>query len=188
MKIRIATQEDAARLLEIYAPYVEQTAISFEYVPPTLEEFRQRIHNTLQNYPYLVAEEEGRIIGYAYASVFHGREAYKHSVETSIYLAMEERGKGTGAILYQALEEQLEKQNVYNLYACITYTDREDEYLTDASVRFHEKNGYTIVGKHQLSGYKFERWYSVLWMEKMIGERVAHPNPFIPFADLIDSI
>jgi len=182
MQIRVATADDAEQLLAIYSPYVEQTAISFEYVPPTIEEFRERINNTLENYPYLVAEENGRILGYTYAGVFHGREAYKHSVETSLYVAMDERGRGLGAVLYSQLEEWLKRQKVYNMYACITYTDREDEYVTDASIRFHEKNGYVLVGKHQLSGYKFDRWYGVLWMEKMIGVRPEHPDPFIPFS------
>lgn len=184
MEIRVATEEDASSLLEIYKPYVENTAITFEYVSPSEEEFRSRIRNTLRNYPYLVAEENGRILGYAYASVFHGREAYQHSVETSIYVAMEERGRGIGAVLYGVLEEWLKMQRVYNLYACITYADREDTYVTDGSIRFHEKCGYTIVGRHQLSGYKFDRWYGVLWMEKMIGERPRIAETFIPFCEI----
>lgn len=185
MEIRYATTADAEELLSIYAPYVENTAISFEYTPPSVEEFRSRIEKTLENYPYLVAVEDGKILGYAYASVFHGREAYRHSVETSLYVAASAHRKKLGTKLYAALEEILRRQNVINVYACITETeDPKDPYLNDRSIRFHEAVGYRLVGRHALSGYKFNRWYSVIWMEKLIAERPMYPEPFVPFATL----
>lgn len=185
LTIRSATPGDATQIQRIYAPYVRDTAITFEYAIPSVEEMEERIRKTLQEYPYLVAEWDGRIVGYAYASIFHGREAYKHTVETSIYLDMDYRGKGIGVALYEALEEILLKQNVYVMYACITNSEDEtDLHVTDKSVRFHEHLGYKQIGKHTNSGYKFDAWYSIVWMEKEIAPRPAHPDPFIPLAEL----
>lgn len=184
MKIRVATAEDAKSIQSIYAPYVEKTAVTFEYDVPSVDEFRQRIANTLKEYPYLVAVEQEEVIGYAYASPFHSRAAYKHSAEVSIYLHERWRKKGIGKQLYQELERRLLRQNVFVLYACITTTERrDDEHLTDASIRFHKKMGYTTVGKHTLCGYKFDQWYSVIWMEKQIANRVDKPDAFLPFSE-----
>ncbi len=185
MKIRVATAEDANSIQRIYAPYVEKTAITFEYDVPCVDELQRRIINTLKEYPYLVAVEQERIIGYAYASSFHSRAAYKHSAEVSIYLNEKWHKKGVGKHLYQELENWLIKQNVFVLYACITTTERkDDENITDASICFHRKMGYTLVGKHNLCGYKFNKWYSVIWMEKLIADRADRPNAFVPFSEL----
>lgn len=185
MIIRKASLNDAEELLKIYAPYVTDTAVSFEYVPPASDEFRSRMEATLLTHPYLVAEEDGEILGYVYASTFHSREAYLHSAETSIYVRSDARGKGIGKALYSALEEALLRQNVYVLYACITVTDREnDAHLTDASVRFHEREGYVLCGKHTDCGWKFGKWYSVIWMEKRLRENPAMPEAFLPFTEL----
>ena len=187
MKIRTATPDDAQALLAIYAPYVLTTAISFEYAAPSVEDFRKRITKILTEYPYLVAEEDGAIVGYAYAVVFHGREAYRHSVETSIYVDSAHHGKGIGKALYAELEKILLKQNVYTLCAAIASPNgRIDEHLTDSSERFHEKLGFTLVGKHVDIGYKFGKWYTIIWMEKYIGEKLQNPPPFIPFPNIKD--
>ena len=170
--IRSATEKDAGRLLEIYAYYVENTAISFEYETPGLEEFKTRIVNTLQKYPYLVIEEDGVIKGYAYAGVFKGRAAYDHCCEMSIYLDHDSKGKGYGRALYEKLEEALRERGIINLYACIGDPEVEDEYLTKNSERFHKHMGYTKVGEFHKCGYKFGRWYNMIWMEKMLGEHV----------------
>lgn len=175
--IRTAQVADAERLLEIYAPYVEHTAISFEYEVPTVEEFRGRIKRTLEKYPYLVAEQEGRILGYAYVGAFVGRAAYDWSVETSIYVDRTLRRHGVGGRLYSALEEILKEMNILNLNACIGYPKVEDEYLTKNSVEFHRHMGYRWVGEFQGSGYKFGRWYNMVWMEKLIGEHSDCPAP-----------
>lgn len=183
MEIRLATPKDAEALLQIYGFYVENTAISFEYTAPTVAEFQARIEKTLTEYPYLVAVEEGRIIGYAYAGPFRSRAAYKHWSEVSIYIDRDCRGKGTGTALYAALEALLVKQNIYTLCAVITSTDRqEDAHLTDASIRFHTRMGYRLIGKHTDCGYKFHKWYSVCLMEKPIREKELSPDPFIPFS------
>lgn len=185
MTIRQATEADAEALVAIYAPYITDTAITFENDIPSTEEFRGRIRAIAKEYPYPVIEEDGAILGYAYASCFHAREAYRHSVETSIYLRQDMRGRGLGCVLYEALEKALYRQNVYTLYACITRADDEhDPYVTNASIRFHERNGYKLIGSHDLSGYKFDRWYSIVWMEKVMRERAGHPDPFIPYEKL----
>lgn len=183
--IRMATPDDAPVLQAIYAPYVENTAITFEYTAPTVEEFRGRIERTLREYPYLVAEMDGRIVGYTYAGAFHSRDAYRHSVETSLYVAGDAQGRGIGPMLYGALEKELLKQNVYILYACVTCTDRADDtHLTDRSIRFHKRMGYRVTGTHDLCGYKFNKWYSIIWLEKLIAPRPKHPENFIPLAIL----
>jgi phosphinothricin acetyltransferase len=169
MTIRTATTTDAARLLEIYSYYVEETAISFEYETPTPEEFRGRIAHTLEKYPYLVLEDEGEIQGYAYAGVFKGRAAYDHCCEMTIYLDRNAKGKGYGKALYEALENALKQMGIINLYACIGDPIVEDEYLTKNSEHFHAHMGYAKVGEFHKCGYKFGRWYNMIWMEKILG-------------------
>lgn len=182
--IRVATIEDAKALLEIYAPYVSNTAISLELVAPSLEEFERRIVHILSKYPYLVAEREGEIIGYAYAGEFHPRAAFSRAVETSIYIKREMRCSGVGRALYEALERALALQNVLNLNACIAYPEIEDEYLTRNSVQFHEHLGYRMVGEFHKCGYKFNRWYDIVWMEKYLGEHSEHPEEVKTFAQI----
>ena len=128
MVIRAATREDAGSLLKIYSYYVENTAISFEYVAPSLDEFSKRISSTLEKYPYIVLEDDGLIRGYAYAGAFHSRAAYAHCCEVTIYLDHDSKGNGYGKALYEALEKALKKMGIINLYACIADPEVEDEY------------------------------------------------------------
>ena len=184
LRIRTASVSDAKDLLAIYGPYVEKTAISFEYEVPGEAEFAERIRNIMVRFPYLVAEDETGSIGYAYCGIFHAREAYNHSVETSIYVDRSKKGRGIGRRLYQVLEQCLMRQHVINLYACIAHTDLEDETLTKDSMHFHAHMGYELKGRFDRCGYKFGRWYNMIYMEKMLGEHGAHPEPFIPFNEL----
>ncbi len=170
MTIRYAKPEDAGSLLEIYAWYVEHTAITFEYDVPSEAEFRNRITETLKRYPWLVLEEEGKILGYAYAGVFKARAAYSRSCEMTIYLDRSAAGRGFGRKLYEALEKELKDRGFLNLYACVGVPITEDEYLTANSEQFHAHLGYVTVGRFHQCGYKFNRWYDMIWMEKMIGE------------------
>lgn len=170
MKIRSAAPEDAERLLEIYEYYVEHTAITFECEGPSAEEFRSRIENTLKKYPYLVLEEDSVIQGYAYAGPFKTRAAYDRSCELSIYLDKNLQKRGYGRLLYESLEAELKKMGILNLYACIADPVEEDEYLTRNSEQFHQHLGYSKVGVFHKCGYKFNRWYNSIFMEKMIGE------------------
>ena len=186
--IRVAKIEDAEELLAIYAPYVKNTAISFEYDVPSLEEFQGRMKNILQKYPYLVAERDGEIVGYTYASVFKQRAAYDWDVETTIYVKQDDRKTGIGRQLYAALEEALSRQNILNLNACIGYPETEDAYLTKNSVQFHEHLGFRMVGEFRKCGYKFNRWYNMVWMEKHIGDHVDNPYPVKTFDEIKENL
>ena len=168
--IRTATVEDAEALLNIYAYYVTDTVISFEYDVPTVEEFRRRIEKTTQKYPYFVIEKEGKLLGYAYAGPFVGRAAYQWCAELTIYLQKDAKRCGYGRMLYEALEKELKMRGYLNLYACIADPIVEDEYLTKNSEKFHAHMGYKTIGEFHQCGYKFGRWYNMIWMEKMIGE------------------
>ena len=169
--IRSATTADAPRLLEIYSWYVENTAVSFEYTTPSLEEFEGRIAKTLERFPYLVLEDEGVIRGYAYAGLFRTRAAYARCCELSIYLDRNARRRGYGRRLYEEIENRLGEAGFLNLYACITDPIEEDEYLTRDSEVFHRRLGFEKVGTFHQCGWKFGRWYNMIWMEKLIGER-----------------
>ena len=168
--IRSAVIEDAEAILAIYSYYIKNTAITMEYVVPTVEQFESRIRKTLENYPYLVAVQDGKILGYAYAGRFHERAAFYRSAEVSIYLDKAVHKNGLGRKLYEELEKQLKELGMLNIYASIAYTDKEDEYLTNNSTYFHEHMGYKQVARFNLCAYKFNRWYDLIWMEKFLGE------------------
>ena len=170
MLIRSATADDAARLLEIYAYYVENTAVSFECAVPSPDEFRARIAKTLAKYPYLVLEEDGVIRGYAYAGPFKEREAYRFSCELSVYVDRAAHGLGFGRRLYEAMEAALKDMGIRNLYAVIASPLTEDEYLTRNSEQFHQHMGYRKVGEFHQCSRKFDRWYNMICMEKIIGD------------------
>lgn len=175
--IRMANPADAQALLNIYAPYVINTAITFEYDVPSVEEFASRIAHSLEKYPYLIAEEGGNILGYAYASPFHDRPAYDWAVETSIYVDQNIKHRGIGHKLHDALESTLREQGILNMNACIAYPPEEDEHLDKNSVEFHAHMGYRLVGEFYKCGYKFNRWYNMVWMEKLIGEHLSDQKP-----------
>lgn len=160
MIIRDAKAEDMGQVAAIYAHYVENTAISFEYEAPTEKEMERR-RISFRPYPYIVAEEGGRILGYAYAHPFSSRAAYGRSVEVTIYLDRREEGKGIGRLLYQRLEAKLRGIGIHNLYAIVMYPG-------EGSVEFHERMGYRIVGTLTNCGEKFGRLLSVVYMEKRI--------------------
>lgn len=168
--IRPVKKDDAESISGIYKYYVESTAVSFEEEAPDADEIKRRISHTTSKYPYFVAEKDGEVIGYAYASPFKTRSAYRFSVETSIYVRKDLKEKGTGRLLYEYLEKALSEQGIKNSNACIAYTSVEDEYLTNGSMSFHEALGYKLVGTFHKCAYKFGRWYDMIWMEKMIGE------------------
>lgn len=184
IRLRTAVPEDAQALLEIYAPYVRDTAITFEYEVPSVQEFQHRIETTLEKYPYIVAEQNGEILGYAYAGAFKERAAYDWAVEVTIYVRQDNHKNGLGKHLYQALEEICKAQHITNLNACIGYPETDDCYLTKNSAQFHAHLGYRMVGIFHQCGYKFGRWYHMVWMEKIIGEHHAVQEPVIPFSQL----
>lgn len=181
ISVRTADLGDVPRLLEIYAPYVLETAVTFEYEVPSAKIFQGRLTRTLEKYPYLVAIENDRIEGYAYLSAFHPRPAYGWCAETSIYLDMQARGRGIGRKLYEELEQTARAQGILNLNACIAFTDHEDIYLGGESKAFHERMGYRQCGHFHQCGYKFGVWYDMIWMEKMLGPHKAAPRAVQPF-------
>ncbi len=162
--------QDMQRLLEIYSYYVENTAISFEYETPGLEEFTERMKNITKKYPYIVVIRDEKIIGYAYGQAFNPRTAYDHCAELTIYLDNDIKKQGVGKALYLEIEKRLKDMGIINLYSCIGYPNEEDEYLTKNSAEFHEHMGFKLCGTFKNSGYKFGRWYSMVWMEKIIGK------------------
>ena len=161
IEIRNAQVEDAANLVAIYAPYVEKTAITFETQVPTVEDFENRIKKTTKKFPYLVAIEEGQIVGYAYASTYYARAAYDWTVELSVYVQKEARGKGVGTLLYTALEEELTARGFKNFLACIALPN-------PASIALHERRGYEQVAHFKKVGYKFGTWHDIVWLQKSL--------------------
>ena len=182
--IRLARSQDAAELLEIFRPYVLETAVAFNYEPPTLDEFRNTMEDRLRRYPYLVAETEEGLMGYAYASPFKARAAYDWAVETSIYVKQGHAGQGYGRLLHDRLETLLKAQNILSMYACIAYTDWEDAHLTNNSMHFHARRGYELTAKFPKCGYKFGKWYDMIWMHKEIGSHTDAPLPVIPVTEV----
>ena len=167
--IRTAVIDDAAEILKIYKYYILNTAISFEYTIPSLEEFKNRIKKTLESYPYLVACINNEILGYAYAGALGSREAYKYSVELSVYVNKEYKKQGIGKLLYTHLETTLKAMGITNLYANVAIpTKLKDEYLDFNSLNFHKHLGFKQIGEYHKCGYKFNHWYSIVSLEKII--------------------
>lgn len=179
IKIRHAEVSDAQALLNIYAPYVKSTAITFEWVVPSLEDFAGRIKTISEKYPYFVAELNGTPVGYAYANTFRGRKAYSWTAELSVYVDEKYHGQGIGRALVTMVEEHLKEQGVLNLYAVIASCREDDEYLTDASVKFHSRMGYVEPAVFEKCGFKFNRWYDTTTMVKFLGEHTASPKDVI---------
>ena len=170
--IRPATEKDVPQILSIYAPYVENTTISFEFDVPSTQVFLQRFLDITAQFPWLVWEEEGQILGYAYACAPYARAAYRWCAEPSIYLRPEAKGRGIGRKLYAVLEWILEKQGYQVLYALITAENTD-------SIGFHEKTGYLSRASFPDCGFKFGRWLGIVWMEKRL-KIVQSPNAFPP--------
>lgn len=182
--VRDAVIEDAERIVEIYDYYVKNTAVTFEYDTPPLDEFKMRMEKTMQRYPYLVILKDGRVEGYAYAGTFVGRAAYGWSCETTVYLDHRVCKCGMGRKLYEALEQALLYMGVLNLYACIAYPASPDAYLTSNSADFHAHLGYRKAGEFYNCGYKFGRWYHMVWMEKIIGKHEKNQVPITGYPEI----
>ena len=173
--LRFATPADAEALVAIYAPYILKTAITYEYEIPSAEEFARRIETYSAKYPYLVAEINGIPVGYAYACPLGSRPAFDWAVETAIYVDESYKGMGIGKVLYEKLEAILGAMGIRTMTAAVASVDHEDPYLTDASISFHLRMGFTPVGTFRGAGCKFGRWYDLTWLEKAIGEYESDP-------------
>lgn len=168
LSIRNVKSSDAARLLEIYSYYVENTAVSFECEVPSFAEFENRIITTKEKYPYIVCECDGKVAGYAYAGPYSSRGAYAWTVTTSIYVDKDYRRCQIGSLLYTEIEKELKEMGMVNVLAAVAYTDPEDERLTHDSYKFHTKMGYEKVAQLKGVGKKFGKWYDILWMQKVL--------------------
>lgn len=168
--IRYARLEDVSRMLEIYACYVRQTAISFEYDPPTLEEFSARFDRITRRYPWIVWDEGGTVLGYAYADEVFVRAAYQWDAELSIYLAQQAWHKGIGSALYDHLEGLMTRLGFHNLYAIVTGDNAR-------SRSFHERRGYVLEGVLKKTGYKFGKWHDVYWYTLALAADATPTSP-----------
>jgi phosphinothricin acetyltransferase len=168
--IRLATEDDAGEIADIYAPVVRATIISFEFEPPSADQMRRRIGSTLERFPWLVYERDGRVSGYAYAAEHGSRAAYQWSADVSAYVREDERRSGVGRALYKSLFAALVLQGFYNAYAGISLPN-------PASVGLHESMGFRPVGVYSGVGYKLGGWHDVGWWQLALRERDASPDP-----------
>ena len=168
--IREATPADVPAMLAIYAPYVLQTAITFEYEVPTEAEFGRRFQEITAQFPWLVWEEDGEIFGYCYGSRAFVRAAYQWDADLSVYLRQDRRGGGIGRRLYEAVEELLRKQGYFVVYGLVTSANA-------ASCAFHRAMGYTAAAELKQCGWKFGRWHDVTWFEKRLREGEPQAAP-----------
>lgn len=171
--LRFAAEQDAEALLEIYRPYVETTSITFETQVPTVAEFTERIRDILTMFPYLVIEEGGELLGYAYAHPFHQRAAYDWTVESSIYVRQDARHEHLGMLLYEALLERLACQGVRNVCAVVTVPN-------EPSTAFHKRMGFRSAGILPDFGYKMGQWHGVEYLYLRLGAEKEAPKPLIP--------
>ena len=176
-QIRVATADDAAAILQIYAPYIKDTSYTFEIEVPTEESFGDRIKNYLQTYPWLVCEIDGVLAGYAYGSKHRERIAYQWSVECSVYIHDHFHRAGIGTALYSALIEILKLQQFRNVYAVINLPN-------ERSVAFHEKLGFEYFATYNNVGYKLGKWKNVGWWQLQLNEYSLEPAPPVKFSEV----
>ena len=188
LTFRFATTSDAEALVAIYAPYILNTAITYEYEIPSVAEFSRRIETYSAKYPYLIAELNGTPVGYAYACPLGSRPAFDWSVEAAIYIREDCKGMGIGKALYQKLEAILKAMGIRTMTAAVATVEREDPYLTNASLAFHLRMGFTPVGTFHNAGCKFGRWYDLTWLERQIGEYEEDPPHPKTVHEILDAL
>lgn len=180
-QIRLATPADSQGILDIYGKYIEETAVSFETQVPSLEDMAQRIETISQQYPYLVYESAGNVVGYAYASLHGQRQAYCYDVNLSIYVHQDFQHLGQGKVLYQTLFALLKAQGYYNAYAAYSQPNEK-------SRRFHEKLGFQTVGTFPNAGYKLGKWHDLTWVSLPLQDYVENPGAITPMNQLPPSL
>jgi L-amino acid N-acyltransferase YncA len=178
--IRLATVADAAPIAASYAPFCTDSVVSFEESAPTADEMAQRIAKTLERFPWLVHDDGGEILGYAYAGKYRERAAYRWSVEVSCYVRIEFARRGIGRGLYKKLFAVLKDFGYHNACAGVTLPN-------PASVAFHESFGFVPVGVYRHVGYKFGRWHDVGWWQKDLQPLVANPAEPRSLVDVLGS-
>ena len=177
LEITVTKDDHIKDILDIYSYYIINSPATFEIDIPEYDEFKSRVYNIQKKYPYLTALYNNKIVGFAYAAPLRTRKAYDYSCETTIYIHHEYLNKSIGKALYNKLFDYIKKQNIINIYACITSSNKE-------SVLFHEKYGFEKVAHFHKCGYKFNLWHDILWLEKIISNHNTPPKPFINFNDL----
>ena len=175
--MRLAAVSDSESILNIYAPYITDTAVSFETEIPAIGDFSARIAKIAEEYPFVVYEMNGKIIGYAYASRHRERAAYRFDVDVSIYVLPEYHGLGIACKLYDCLFALLKKLGYINAYAAYTESNGR-------SMKFHQKFGFTLIGVHHKTGYKLGRWHDVTWLEKTINAHDEKPGRVLGIGEL----
>ena len=179
--LRIATPEDAADILEIYAPFIEGSTITAEEVVPSLEDFRARMESTLKDYPWIVCyDENGEILGYTYASRHQQRSAYRYSVNLSIYVNPRHHRNHVATDLYRCLFEMLSYQGYKNAFAAVIIPNPQ-------SAAFHHSLGFRPVAVFSKVTYKLGRWNDMEWFQYVLSERVKQPAPILSFSEIKDS-
>ncbi len=177
--IRLATLDDAAEILEIYRPFVENTVVTFEEVVPSLGDFRSRLDGIMSTCPYLVCEVDGRVVGYAYASEYRSRASYRWNKEVTVYIHPDYHRRNIGRALYTAMIEILKKLNIGNLLAVITLPN-------EGSTKLHESLGFKPCAVFNNVGYKQGKWHQVGWWELSLLDDVSKiPDEPIPFAEYL---
>lgn len=176
MKLRFAILEDVPALLAVYEPYIS-TTVTFEYVLPSQEEFSRRVSSVSSVYPYLVLEDAGQVVGYAYAHRIAERAAYGWGAELSVYLSPAAAGQGLGKRLYQVLTGLLCLQGVRTVYGLVASPNPASEGL-------HRALGFTLMGVQHKAGYKNGQWIDLLWFEKAIAPYNPEPKPVTPIGQL----
>lgn len=173
--IRPAHADDAAAIAAVYAPYVTDDVVSFELDPPDAAEMARRMSASGARHPWLAAEADGRMLGYAYASSFRSRAAYDWAVETTVYLARDAQGRGVGRALYDELLRRLTEAGFTQAVAIIALPN-------DPSVRLHERLGFTFVGLNPAVGWKHGRWIDVGMWQRALAVSPGRDRPGAPAA------
>jgi L-amino acid N-acyltransferase YncA len=176
--IRLITTKDTEAALNVYAPYVLHTAATFEYEVPTVEEFKKKIEKITSQYPWLVCECDGEIVGYAYGSMHRDRTAYRWSPEATVYMNEDFHRKGIARILYTVLFEIMKMQGYYSVYAGVLATNTK-------SVEFHRAMGFEDIGLFKNIGYKLGEWHTNLWLQYFLQEHKLNPHLPIPIGTIL---
>jgi phosphinothricin acetyltransferase len=177
MIIRLANEQDAEGILAIYSPYITQTSFTFESEVPSVKDFQERITSYLSNWPWLVAEVDGKIAGYAYGSKYRERVGYQWCAECSVYMHDDYQGKGIARILYTTLFKILKEQGYRNVYAVINTPN-------DRSVQFHESCGFKWFADYEQVGYKLGKWKTVGWWRLILNDFSDEPAAPVRLEDL----
>jgi len=177
MLLRPAATADGAALCAIYRPYVMETAITFICKEPTSEGFSEKIASLMPQYPFIVCEESGKALGYAYASALRPHDAYQWDAELSVYVDIDHHGHGIGRKLYATLLDLLQIQGYQTVYGVLSLPNEK-------SLALHAAFGFETLGVFPKSGYKLDKWHDIIWLQKTLGDFPIDPKPPIPFSKL----